>query len=150
MLYEHTQVGRLFQVMLAAVALAAAVGAVTRPHPAPATVVPILVVGLALISVFTRLTTRVGEGRLEYEFGLGFWRTRVPIDQIVSVGRVRNAWWYGFGIRLTPHGWLYNVWGFDAVEVRLANGRTFRLGTDEPDRLATAIREAGGRPRSSR
>jgi hypothetical protein len=141
MLYEHTQVGRPLRVVLAAVALATAV---TLPHPAPAIVIPVVVAGLVLVSVFTRLTIRVGEGHLEYEFGLGFWRTRVSLDQVVAVEAVRNAWWYGFGIRLTPHGWLYNVWGFDAVQIRLANDGTFRLGTDEPQNLARAIREAGG------
>jgi hypothetical protein len=52
----------------------------------------------------------------------------------------RNRWWYGWGIRLTPHGWLYNVWGLDAVEIRRTNGRTLRVGTDDAAPLVEAIR----------
>jgi hypothetical protein len=55
---------------------------------------------------------------------------------------VRNKWWYGWGIRLTPHGWLFNVGGLDAVELELASGRKFRIGTDEPQGLLNAIRTA--------
>jgi hypothetical protein len=57
----------------------------------------------------------------------------------VSVTPVRNRWWYGFGIRLTPHGWLYTVRGLDAIEVRLSNGRTFRVGTDDQATLVARL-----------
>jgi hypothetical protein len=57
---------------------------------------------------------------------------------------VTNPWYYGLGIHWTPHGILYNVSGFSAVEVRLFPGTTFRVGTDEPDQLCAAIRQAAG------
>jgi hypothetical protein len=142
--YEHTQVAGPFQVMLAVFALVMlALAVFLWPRPACAAMVGAALAMMA-VSVFTRLTTRVGSGHLEYHFGAGVWRTRVPLDQMASAAPVRNAWWYGFGIRLTPHGWLYNVWGLDAVEVRLRDGRAFRLGTDDPDALARAIRDAAG------
>ena len=34
---------------------------------------------------------------------------------------------------------LYNVAGMDAIELKLTNGRVFRIGTDEPDQLLQAI-----------
>ncbi len=52
---------------------------------------------------------------------------------------VRNRWWYGFGIRLIPHGSLWNAWGLDAVELDLATGKVLRIGTDEPEALLAAI-----------
>ncbi len=52
---------------------------------------------------------------------------------------VRNRWYYGWGVRLTARGWLYNVSGFDAVEILLKNGRTYRIGTDKPAKLLLAI-----------
>jgi len=55
---------------------------------------------------------------------------------------VHNHWYYGRGIKLTPHGWLFNVSGFDAVEIQLKNGRKYRIGTDEPDALLAAIESA--------
>ena len=56
-----------------------------------------------------------------------------------SAEKVRNKWYYGFGIRLIPGGQMYNVAGLDAVELKLTNGRVFRVGTDESDKLLTAI-----------
>jgi hypothetical protein len=52
---------------------------------------------------------------------------------------VRNRWWYGFGIRLIPHGSLWIVWGLDAVELNLVTGKVLRIGTDEPGALLAAI-----------
>lgn len=34
---------------------------------------------------------------------------------------------------------MYNVAGYDAVELELRSGRVFRIGTDEPDALLAAI-----------
>ena len=50
-----------------------------------------------------------------------------------------QPWWYGWGIHLTPRGWLYNVGGLDAVELALNNGRTLRIGSDEAAALARAL-----------
>jgi len=54
---------------------------------------------------------------------------------------VKNPWYYGWGIRFTPHGWLYNVSGLHAVEIELKNGKKYRIGTDVPENLEKAIRE---------
>jgi hypothetical protein len=37
---------------------------------------------------------------------------------------------------------LYNVSGMDAVEIHLRSGQHFRIGTDEPELLAAALRMA--------
>jgi hypothetical protein len=37
--------------------------------------------------------------------------------------------------------WIYNVSGFDAVELRMTDGRMYRIGTDEPHELEAAIRQ---------
>ncbi len=39
-------------------------------------------------------------------------------------------------------GWLYNVSGTDAVELKMKNGKRYRIGTDVPGELAEAIRQA--------
>jgi hypothetical protein len=36
----------------------------------------------------------------------------------------------------------FSVSGFDAVQLRLRNGRQYRVGMDEPDRLVAAIEAA--------
>jgi len=39
---------------------------------------------------------------------------------------------------------VYNVSGFDAVEIVLKNGRKDRIGTDAPQELAAAFKERIG------
>jgi hypothetical protein len=47
----------------------------------------------------------------------------------------------GRGIHLTSRGWLYNVSGFQAVEIHLKRGKRFLLGSDEPEKLVMALGE---------
>jgi hypothetical protein len=48
----------------------------------------------------------------------------------------------GWGIRWTPASWMWNVSGFDAVEITYASGKRFRIGTNQPKELAAAITAA--------
>jgi len=73
-------------------------------------------------------------------FGISVIRKRVGLAEIVGCEPIRIRWWYGWGIHLTPYGWLYNVSGFDAVAITLRDGRKFAFGTDDPDGLVDAIR----------
>jgi len=89
--------------------------------------------------LFGSLTVEVDEEELRHWFGPGFWKKSYQLLHIESAKVVRNSWFWGWGIRLTPHGWLYNVSGFDAVQIQLRSGRTFRIGTDDPQGLFEAI-----------
>ena len=106
----------------------------------------LLVVALMAFAgwLFGALTVTVDESRIVIAFGPGWPRKTIPLTQVRGAGPVRNRWWYGWGIRLTPHGWLWNVSGLDAVEVELSHGRCLRIGTDEPQELTAAIRQASG------
>ena len=73
--------------------------------------------------LFDSLTVTVLTNLIEIRFGIGIIRKQFDITKIQSAAIVRNKWYYGWGIRLTPHGWLYNVAGLDAVEIRLNNGK---------------------------
>jgi len=73
-------------------------------------------------------------------FGPGIIRKRVRLVEIVGCEPIRIRLWCGWGIHLTPYGWLYNVSGFDAVAISLRNGRKLALGTDDPHGLVDAIR----------
>jgi len=35
--------------------------------------------------------------------------------------------------------WVYNVSGFDAVEIKTINGKIYRIGTDDQENLEQAI-----------
>jgi hypothetical protein len=138
--YRHTQVGYLMIAVLAAgiVGLSAALAFGSGPK---ALVAAIGVLALCLL-LFPTLTAVVRGGRLQCFFGLGLIRREIPVAEILAVSVVRNPWIYGWGLRLIPGGWLWNVSGLDAVELRLRSGNRFRIGTDEPAALHAAIANA--------
>ncbi|MBP0000941.1 MAG: hypothetical protein J7641_18410 [Cyanobacteria bacterium SID2] len=138
MIYKHTQIGIAILVAFAAVAILMLVLRTIQPSWVDLVVVVTLAV-LAL--VFGTLTVEVGASKVSCWFGFGLIRKEFSLMEIDEVSIVRNPWFYGWGIRLTPEGWMFNVSGFDAVQLHLASGKRFRIGTDEPQRLEAAIRE---------
>ncbi len=105
----------------------------------PLVIIAILAIALLL---FGTLTISIDDEELRFHFGPGIVRRRIPLAEIASCRIVRNKWYYGWGIHRTPHGWLYNVSGFEAVEITRRDGTALRLGTDEPQELAQAIEAA--------
>jgi hypothetical protein len=83
---------------------------------------------------------------LTLRFGVGVVRKSIDLREVRSFQVVRNHWYYGWGIRLIPGGWLYNASGLGAVELSLEGGRHVRVGTDEPEALARALSNALGFP----
>jgi hypothetical protein len=138
--YHHTQFGTVIVVsLLLSAVLFAGLGMMNG-------LTPLAVIGPALMAVFLALfyalTVEIDATHLTFRFGIGLIRKRVPLAELVEAKPVRNSWLYGWGIHRTPHGWLYNVSGWEAVEMALASGKRFRLGTDEPRRLAQILRAA--------
>ena len=88
---------------------------------------------------FSRLTVTVGRKALIAAFGFGWPRRIYPMNKITGARTARNRWYHGWGVRRYSGGWIYNVAGFDAVEIDLSDGRQFRIGTDDPEGLLAAI-----------
>jgi len=97
-----------------------------------------------LLLLFHSMTVRVDPEQVQVWFGAGLIRRRIPLRRIRSHRIARNAWYYGWGIHFFPGGVLYNVSGMSSVELVLDNGRLFRIGTDEPETLASALSHASG------
>jgi hypothetical protein len=97
-----------------------------------------------LMYAFSALTVEIADGILTIEFRGGLLQRTIALAAVRQVDQVEVPWYYGWGLRWTPRGWLYNVRGRHAVAVCLANGRTVIIGTDEPAELAAAV-EAGRR-----
>jgi hypothetical protein len=136
--YEHTQIGHAIIWSLLAIILIASDGLIgSRFHVEPPVVVSII---LLVCLLFYKLRITIEDEILRASFGPGIIRKRVRLAEIVECEPIRIRWWYGWGIHLTPCGWLYNVPGFDAVAITLSDGRKFALGTDDPHGLTTAIR----------
>ena len=99
--------------------------------------------------LFRSLTVRVSHDRVTLRFGPGLIRKSFDTINICNAGIVQNRWYYGWGVKLTPHGWLYNVSGFDAVQIELKNGRKYRIGSDQPKDLFEAIQTVTEQPSQS-
>ncbi len=94
---------------------------------------------LALMPFFYRLQVTGDETGLGVRFGIGLIKTNFQWQDIEACRPVRNKWYFGWGIRKIDRGWMYNISGLDAVEISMNNGRVYRIGTDEPERLCNAI-----------
>jgi hypothetical protein len=140
--YRHTQVGTL---VLGAVGLPVVVLIIVALF-FEVEVVALITLGMLLVAMFLfgTLTVAVNRDGILMWFGTGLVRKRFALSSIRAAKVVRNEWYYGWGIRRLPAGWLYNVSGLDAVELEMVDGTRRRIGTDRPGDLESAIREALG------
>ena len=137
--YKHTQIGYLLLTLYSiAILFIGYFNIVTNFNPFALTG---LIIILIVLGIVTRLTVTVDDQRIKIQFGLRIIRKSFPLKEIETYRVVKNPWYYGWGIRFTPRGWLFNVSGFSAIELQMKNGKQYRIGTDEPDNLARALDE---------
>ncbi len=140
--YRHAQSGRTLLLETGGAAILVLALAALDGLPAPMVLVGVAFVGLVMW-LFHALRVEVDGDAVRLAFGPGLFRKRIPTASITAVRVVRNPWWSGWGIRWMPGRWtLWNIAGFDAVELDLPRGRRFRIGSDEPHMLARAIERA--------
>ncbi len=138
--YRHTQIGYVLLVALGgALALILYLMLITG-FSWGAAIAALIIAGC--LWTFSSLTVTLDGNKLEVRFGPGFIRLSFLLPDIAAQRFVINPWYYGWGIRLIPDGWLYNVSGLWAVELQMVDGRRFRIGTDDPEGLAHAIEGA--------
>ena len=142
MVYQHTQTGLLTRRLLRAISIITAGSGLFVALRSTLRSIPLLAssaIVFVCATLFDSLTVRVSNNLVEIRFGIGMIRKQFNVDNIKTATIVKNKWYYGWGIRLTPHGWLYNVSGLDAVEILMHNGKQYRIGTDQPNELHNAI-----------
>ncbi len=148
--YKHTQIGYLMLfVTLAALGLFAWLYITASAEPASVdsgpnlAVTAIMALIVFILASFTTLTVSINEYYLRVKFGYGIFAKAFPLNQIASVQAVKNHWYYGWGVRvwISPYMWIYNVSGFDAVEIIMRNGKMYRIGTDTSSELEAAIKQ---------
>ena len=138
--YHHTQIGYVILATIGgSMLLIAKLMSLYEFNWIPLVVLAILAICLVL---FATLTVEIDEHSLRLRFGPGLIRKKISLTDIESHQMEKNHWYYGWGIRRTPHGWLWNVSGLDAVELLLSNGKKFRVGTDDPEGLTSSLRQA--------
>jgi hypothetical protein len=146
--YKHTQIGYLTIFATVAVfGLFSWIQMMARAEPPSVNsgsnllVTAIMVFVLLLLVSFWTLNAEITQEKVLIKFGYGFVRKSFNLSDVVSAKSVKNKWYFGWGVRrwFWPKMWIYNVSGFDAVEIVLKNGNIYRIGTDEPEKLERAI-----------
>ncbi len=138
--YKHTQFG--YFITIAIVAAMVAIGIIMTNTGVDWVATTVLVVLAVIVVLFHSLTVVIGGEELVVQFGPGVIRKRFKLNEIESCQVIRIPWYYGWGIRVTPQGMVFRVSGFHAVQIRLITGREYLIGTDVPQELQEAIRQA--------
>lgn len=144
-LYRRRQQAPLYLILVFVGLVLVVAGALVRDPPMriilPAAALPSFLMAWS----FCWLEVTVCDTHLRARFGpLPCFGVRVVLAQIVSAAAARSSWLDGWGVHYMPRrGWIYNLWGFDCVELKLVSGRHLRVGTDDPAGLLRALRAAG-------
>jgi hypothetical protein len=139
--YHHRQTNRNTLVIFTSIAVVVTVcWMLFMPAKMPlAALLGPLALTAAVVAVVSTFTIDVTEHELILAFGLGLFRRRVPLSDIVQVERTAVPWWYGVGIKITPSYVTYVVATGPAVAITLSKGMALRISTDDPDALMRAL-----------
>jgi hypothetical protein len=86
------------------------------------------------------LTTKINSDTITVSFGIGLIRKRIKLKRVKAVDTVKSPWYYGWGIRIIPNGTLYNISGYDGVELKFNDtDRIIRIGTKDSVTLKKEI-----------
>jgi hypothetical protein len=133
--YRHSQPGYL-SIVLSVILIG--VGAIAYACGPYSLGILLFTIGIFCLVFSYKLTVEIGDGFLRFWFGPGIFSKRIPLEQIAYCQPFKGII-YGWGIRVTGDGWLYNVSGMKAVTIVLKSGKKMHIGTDEPQRLIEAI-----------
>ena len=139
--YQHTQTGYLMiSILIILILLFAYILTISGNN---FFVFMAMVIVLVIIASFSSLKIAINQKHLQLKFGYGIFSKKFILDEIASVRAVRNNWYHGWGIRVWfwPKMWIYNVSGFEAVQLTMKNGGVFRIGTDESQKLAQILNQ---------
>ena len=145
--YEHKQKSGIPFYLILLILLAVVITTLTFPENPKPLVAVVLSVALLLLAILTmsELTITIDNKYIWIRFGMSVFRKRYLLEDIANCQIMKNRLWHGWGIHyIGKCCWLYNIAGKDAVELTYINGKKTRIGTDEPEKLAEAIREAIG------
>ncbi len=97
---------------------------------------------LIAVLLFYGLTISVTRENIRLRFGIGLITIKIKLNSIKDCKLVKNRWYYGVGIRLIPHGILYNAHGLSALELAFKNKkRIVRIGTSNTEKLKKEIEQ---------
>ncbi|NTW24790.1 MAG: hypothetical protein HGA37_08830 [Lentimicrobium sp.] len=101
--------------------------------------IPVLIIPALL---FYQLKIHIDYSEVKISFGIGLIRKSWELKKIEQVSVVKNNVFHGWGIHYALNTTIYNVSGFNAVELKFKNSkRKVRIGTNEPEKVAAFINQ---------
>jgi hypothetical protein len=102
--------------------------------------------GIPLLFAYSHLRTEVRDDGIRVRFVPFHLRARVwGWDRIARVEALEYSPirdYGGWGIRIGPRGWAYNVRGNQGVELTFTAGQRILIGTQDPDAFIRAVEQA--------
>jgi len=103
---------------------------------------PIIILMVVCLLIFYQLTISIDDKQIKFWFGFGLIVKTYNLEDIKDCKAVKNSPLYGWGIRMLPNGWLYNVSGLKAVELSFKNSsKKIRIGSNHPEEIAKYINQ---------
>lgn len=102
----------------------------------------LLFVFIFVFSIFYKLKIVVDRSMIHIVYGIGLVHLKIRPEMIHRVKVVKVPWIYGWGIRFTRKGMLYNIQGRMAVEMsyrRNGKEKIVLIGSDDPESLKDFI-----------
>lgn len=152
--YKYTQVGivTILMILLVGAVIAflfyAGLKSTEGQDAAVLKVIIVVVAGAFILALvlFYSFTIQIADGILNFWFGFGVGRKSFPIEGIRSIETVKNPWYYLWGIKSIPGGWLYSIApGGRAIELIFKDNKKIRLGTNRPKEIKRRLDKAIGR-----
>lgn len=144
-LYKHTQYGKLLIAILSLFGIMPIILLFIKTDDKPVPYWAILLVSsifIITLLLFYKLTITINKERIEAKFGVGIIRRSLNIKDINydTIKEIKTPGYYGIGIRITPHGILYNIKIGSAIKIK-SNDKTFFVGTDDFETIHTVLKE---------
>lgn len=136
MKYEKIQIGWLMIIILSLLIINLTISYLMKigDNPLPFTAfIPIIAIFILVLLVFYSLKIRVDNSGIHIIYGIGLVHIKINPEKINQVRIVKTPWYYGWGIRFTGKGMLYNIQGQDAIEISYSKGKnkTVLIGSND-------------------
>ncbi|MET1055518.1 MAG: hypothetical protein ABWY16_09435 [Pedobacter sp.] len=151
--YKNSQTGWLMLVLFTLIPIQITVSYLRlgQAHVPTTVFVILLVLFIGLIITFYKLTVKADKECIHLIYGLGLVHIRIRPQAVTEVKIVNTPWYYGYGIRFTPKGMLYNIQGSSAVQMtyldsKTTNGKlkTVMIGTNDASGLQKFLQQEYG------
>ncbi len=146
-LYESVQKARTWMLILMVAFIFSSVAILYPVFMGEAPLEPqhIIAPSVVLLAMlfFYQLRIQVYEDRIKLTYGVGL-NINIRMDKLLVAEPFKTPWYYGFGIRVTPQGMLYNIQGRTALVVyfeRNGKQKKVMIGTDKPEELLKALQK---------